>query len=90
MISLVLKAGHATKQVGKSWVLKPQDCVYIQCIHIAQVFNHLQRLQLCINYAALLNIPDEGTESHDEKVNDWKDALQEFTTFFKHYFNMKF
>lgn len=41
-----------------------------------QVFNRLQRLQLCISYAALLKRLDEGAEGHDEKVTEWQDTLQ--------------
>ena len=42
------------------------------------MFNRLQRLQLCISYAALLNVLDEGAVGHDEKVTEWEETLQEF------------
>ena len=36
----------------------------------------LQRLQLCVSYAALLNVLDESADGHDEKVTEWQETLQ--------------
>ena len=41
-----------------------------------QVFNRLQRLQLCVSYAALLNVL-ESADGHDEKVTEWQETLKE-------------
>ena len=49
-------------------------------IFIPQVFNRLQRLQLCISHAALLKTLNEAAEGHDERVCDWQDTLQEYAS----------
>ena len=73
MISLVLKAGHATKQV---WYDNSNGahCISHTC---TQIFTRLQKLQLCISYKAVLQTLDIASEGHDEQVVNWQDTLEE-------------
>lgn len=84
MVSIVLKPGHATKQVSTNikvhMTMRGWTCIYPLTIFIPQVFNRLQRLQLCISHAALLKTLDEAAEGHDERVCDWQDTLQEYAS----------
>ena len=64
------------------WFWKPFPCRHITLPAQTnpQVFYRLQRLQLCISYAALLKILDEGAIGHNEKVTEWQETLQECVT----------
>jgi len=75
-VSLVLYAGHCSKQVGVIYT-------YILLIHFSdngclsmQVFTRLQRLGICLSHKATLNIVDHMGEHHDEKVLQWVQDLE--------------
>lgn len=44
-----------------------------------QVFNRLQKIQLCLSQKATLQFFDVAAEEYDEKVHRWKDSLVEKT-----------
>ena len=67
--AVVLKAGHATKQVCETEVK-----LNIYKTHPLQVFTRLHSLSLC---KTLSNVLDEASVGHDEKVCDWQDAQNE-------------
>ena len=75
MVSIVLKAGHANTQVS----VKPQRDTHTIGLFI-QVFNHLQKINLCLSHKSTLRFLDTAAEEYDEKIHMWKDSLVERTT----------
>ena len=73
MIAVVLKAGHATKQVCEIEVKLHNTYK----THPLQVFTRLHSLSLCTTHKTLSNVLDEASVGHDEKVCDWQDAQNE-------------
>ena len=74
MISVLLKAGHATKQVNATCK------VHIITPNFAGL-THLYKLQLCISHAALLMVLNEESEGHNEIVMDWQDMQEQNVVF---------
>ena len=81
MVSVVLKAGHANTQVC---VVRstPQKVTHMNnaVIPLIQVFNRLQKIQLCLSHKSTLRFLDIASEEYDEKVHRWRESLLERTT----------
>ena len=70
IISLVLYAGHASKQVCNS--LKYMS-IHNGCM--LQVYEHLQKLNLSMSHLQLLRLVDKLGMDHDARVLNWRDSL---------------
>ena len=47
---------------------------------LMQVFNSLQKIQLCLSHKSTLRFLDVAAEEYDEKVHRWREFLLERTT----------
>ena len=77
VISLLLHAGHASKQVINAKYNKA-DPHYndVNCtVLFMQVYNRLQRAMLCLTPVATLNLLDSLGSDFDAPVCEWRDSL---------------
>ena len=47
---------------------------------LPQVFNRLQKIQLCLSHKSTLRFLDDAAEQYDEKVHSWRESLLRRTT----------
>ena len=77
LVSLVLYSGHVSKSVSFS----SSDHIIASHLHIHsilfQVYQRLQKLQLCLSHKQTLKVIDKMGEGFDAKVWKWKKEVEE-------------
>ena len=78
MVSVVLKAGMPIYRQLEIIIQTTEghSCKYFNVDNIVtafpQVFNHLQKIQLCLSHKSTLRFLDDAAEQYDEKVHGWR------------------
>ena len=81
MVSVVLKVGHANTQVCVVGSTAQKGTHMNNAVlPLIQVFNRLQKIQLCLSHKSTLRFLDIASEEYDEKVHRWRESLLERTT----------
>ena len=79
IISLLLKSGHAGKQVYE--VYKPLmhgvNKLYSHSSQFLKVFRRLRNVSVCLSYEATLKMMSVISEAFDQEVLGWKEMLME-------------
>ena len=79
IISLLLKSGHAGKQVYE--VYKPLmhgvNKLYSHSSQFLKVFRRLRNVSVCLSYEATLKMMSVISEAFDKEVLGWKEMLME-------------
>ena len=73
MVSLVLKAGHATKQV------QPHQKSNTEVLDYSgfQTFTRLQKLMVSLSHSGMISLMDNVAKGHDEEVLEWQDEFSQ-------------